>query len=97
VIPRAVEDAMGKAYPMWVQDKFEFAAVPEKAKDTKKITLALTYKRECKSHDDETAFHTTAKKDFGEKGRAKFGKNYVHNGISVSKWTGDNEPAGTSI
>lgn len=65
---------MGKGYPMWVKDRFEYK------------TISRSYRALCHSHLQETAFHAEAKRQFAAVCRADatHGATYNHTKISVS-------------
>ncbi|PZN94477.1 MAG: hypothetical protein DCF31_09635 [Alphaproteobacteria bacterium] len=75
---------MGKGYPLWVKDTFEYK------------TITQSYRAHCHSHELETTFHADAKRQFAAlcRGNATHGPTYNHNNISVSANKHDNDMGG---
>ncbi|VVT05703.1 hypothetical protein [Erythrobacter sp. EC-HK427] len=62
---------MGKGYPMWVKDTYEHG------------TTILSYRARCTSHENETRFHSDAKRRFADHCRT-LTTPYQHNKVYVS-------------
>lgn len=75
---------MGKGYPMWVKDTFEY------------ITLSQSYRAKCHTHEMETSFHATAKRLFAATCRINpiYGATYNHSKVGVTAQKTDNEVTG---
>jgi hypothetical protein len=75
---------MGKGYPMWVKDTFEYG------------TISQSYRAKCTRHEGETAFHAEAKRQFAASCRnnVAIGTTYKHNNVRDSAEKSESELTG---